>query len=233
MPTASTTKATWEDIRRHADQPPADDHDIMASGQANENTPPGHHGDQYPASGANKPHAKVGEEAGYLPGKSKKAMEHLRKSLADPEVLKAMETLEQKGVLGAADDLKAAESELQAADNSSDVQASDEEASDMKSDSPTPADVAKVADDRIARALAPLTKQIADLTKAVMSRSGSESQKSGLIEVGGTAKPNVGTDGSAPSYGSGAKKALEDADTGETGSFDFADLASSRLQVVS
>ncbi len=219
MPAArSIEKATWDDIRRGADQPPSDNSDAQPSGFHSENYTPPHTPKDYPESGSNQKHKEIGDEGKMLG--YKKAGEHLMKALDTDEVLKAMDTLEKAGVFSDVGTLK------ESYDDSDDD--AEEEAS-MKSDSPSPSDVAKMIDSRIERATAPLLKAMQELQAGITKMVGNQGngaalQKVGFVPASETGKPALSKEEKAsPSL----KKSMDAADDDEVPDFDT--LANTRM----
>lgn len=221
---SGTQKTTWEDVKRGAAMPPSDNSDEHPSGIAAENYTPPHGPDNYPIndSGSNKPHPKIGDEGKML---LYKAQETLKKSLDDPEVLKAMDTLEKAGVFRDAGTLLKADGEAEKAEGYTDEKDDDdddsEEESSMKGQPavrksayvPTPGDVASIVDGRIARHLEPITKALQGLqdgiTKMVSGNAGGANaalQKVGFIPAGETGKPEVSPAEQVPGYSKAAPR---------------------------
>ncbi len=219
MPSDITKATTWSQVRKvtisGSDEPPSDNSDVQPSGEATENYTPAHTAADYPESSANQKQAKIGDK-GKLIG-YRKAQEHVMKSLENPEIVKALDLLERHQIFKALDDMEKA------------AEPAEEKADEEKSTEVTPADVTKVASAVVKEALAPLSKQLDSIMKALAKSQGSDLQKSGFVPVGSTGKPDIGAENKAAPYTKDGQKIMKAADGSDSLAPSFEDLAGTPL----
>lgn len=224
MSDSTTQKASWKDIARGSDKPPSDDSDEASSGLAIENYPKAGLpiDSNTPSNTANTktgspdPHAK----GGVMQGFTKKQQAALMKALANPEVVKALDTIEAAGAF------KSLEGDVH-------------EEEHEHEEHPEGCDCTKCmpsAGDKMYRSVQALRKQVSDLTKMVtdLQKPKADLQKAGFVAVGETQKPPMASMEKQPGYDNRQAQLQKSMETFENDGTvpDFASLSQIRLQGV-